>query len=185
MPHLLDVLATMGLDALGNHFAMNIPVFSQLGQVVDNLNMRILSVSIPDKEISTYEITKRGRKMNRPAGVSEQSHEVSFTFRADKYWNCYDALVNWHNFIQNNSTMAMASDSGPEGRGGASEYRHDIEIWSISALDDDGVPNNIWTIKGAYPTTISGVEFSEDNGEPIEVDVTLDSMDIIYPISAS
>lgn len=185
MPHLLDVLATMGLDALGNHFAMNIPVFSQVGEVVNNLNMRVLSVSIPDKEISTYPITKRGRQMNRPSGVSEQSHDVSFTFRADKYWNCYNALVNWHNFIQNNSTMAMASDSGPEGRGGASEYRHDIEIWSISALDDDGTPNNIWTIKGAYPTTISGIEFAEDNGEPIEVDVTLDCMDIIYPTSAS
>lgn len=180
----LEVLASLGLDALGNHYQMNIPVISQLGSFVDSLNMRILSVSIPDKEINTYEIVKRGRKMNRPSGVSEQSHEITFSFRADKYWGCYNALINWNNFIQNNNTMAMASDSGPEGRGGASEYRHDIEVWSISSLDDSATPNNTWLIKGAYPTVISGLEFAEDNGDPIEVDVTLDCMDIVYPILA-
>lgn len=177
----IDVLATMGLDALGNHFQMVIPVVSQLGASVANLNMRVLTVSIPEKVIETYEITKRGKKMNRASGVSGQSHEVSFSFRADKYWQCYNALMNWAQYVQNNNTMAMASDSGPLGVGGESEYRHDIEIWSLSSLETTAVPNNIWIVKGAYPTTVGAVEFDEESGDPITIDVTLDCMDIEYP----
>lgn len=177
----IDILATLGMDALANHFQMVIPVVTQLGASVANLNMRILTTEIPEKTMGTYEITKRGKKMQRPNGISEQSHEVPFSFRADKYWTCYNALTNWHNFIQNSQTMAMASDSGPLGLGGESEYRHDIEVWSLSGLDDSAVPNNIWILKGAYPLTIGGVSFDEESGDPIVVDVTLDCMDIIYP----
>ena len=177
----LEVLATMGMDALGNHYQMNIPVISELGSYVDSLNMRILSVTIPERVIGTYDITKRGRKMTRPSGVSDQEKQVTFSFRADKFWGCYNALGNWMKFIQNNNTMAMASDSGADGRGGASQYRHDIEIWSISTLDDSASPNNIWTLVGAYPTSLGDVSFSEDEGDPIEIDCTIDCMDIIYP----
>jgi hypothetical protein len=77
--------------------------------------------------------------------------------------------------------MAMASDSGVDGIGGQSEYRHDVEIWSISSLETDAVPNNIWVLKGTYPTSVGGVSFNEEEGDPIQIDVTLDCMDIVYP----
>ena len=176
----IDVMANMGLDALTNHFAVVIPNFTQLGTNVANLNMRVLSVDIPDREIGTYEIIKRGRKMDRPNGISEQNREVSFTFRQDKYMGCYKSIHNWMNYIQNNQTMAMASDSGTLGLGGQSEFRHDVEVWALTNLDE-GKPHTIWTLEGAYPTSIDGISFDETNGDPIETSVTLNCMNIIYP----
>jgi hypothetical protein len=176
----IDVLALMGEDALANHFQVVLPNFDKLGVATANLNMRILTVDIPDKTIGTYEITKRGRKFTRPNGVSEQELQISFTFRADKYWQCYNSINNWMNFVQNNETMAMGSDSGVLGVGGKSQIRADFEIWSLTNLDQ-GIPNNVWTCKGAYPTSLSGVSFDEESGDPLTVDVTLDCMNIIYP----
>lgn len=176
----LEILAQLGEDALANHFTVVIPAIDKLGASVASLNMRVLTIEIPERTIGNYEITKRGRKMTRPSGVSEQSTEVSFTFRCDKYFLGYKGLINWMNFIQNNRTMAMASDSGVMGLGGASQFRHDVSVWAISSLDD-GVPNTIWTLEGAYPTSVSSISFDETSGDPIECDVTLNCMNIVYP----
>lgn len=178
----IDILASMGTDALANHFQIVIPNVSQLGGAIANINMRVLTVEIPEYTIETYEIYKRGRKMTRPNGVMGFDPTVTFTFRNDKYWQCYNSLMNWMQFVQNNQTMAMGSDSGPEGMGGASEFRTDVEIWSINSLDL-GVPNNIWIAQGAFPTSIDAVSFDEESGEPLITSVTLSCMNIKYPSS--
>lgn len=182
MPHLIDTLASLGSDALSNHFQIVIPNIDKLGANVEKLNMRVLNIDIPEQAIGTYEITKRGRKFTRPSGMSDQALQVSFAFRCDKYFDCYKSLTNWKQFIQHNENMTMGSDSGPEGRGGASTFRHNIEVWAISSLDLSGKPHTIWTLEGAYPTSIGNVAFDETNGEPIECEVTLDLMNIKYPI---
>lgn len=176
----IDILARMGEDALANHYAMIIPAITQLGASVASLNMRILSVSIPERSIETYEITRRGRKMSRPNGVSAQELNVSFDFRVDKYFECYKSIVNWINFIQDNKTMAMASDSGVLGVGGESEYRHDIEVSAIYGLNND-TPICTWLLEGAYPTSIGDVAFEEEGTDPITTTVSLNCMNIVYP----
>ena len=186
MAHLLDVLQTLGEDAISNHYSIILPTtVSQLAGVNDQLTFRITNVSIPDKTINTYTITKRGRQFDRPSGVSEQSREISFTFRPDKKLVTYKAISNWMNYIQNNETMFMASDSGADGTGGASLFRAPIEIWAIDSLDDNtisGTPNSIWICEGCFPTSLGGLEFDEESGEPLSVDVTLNCFNIIYPI---
>lgn len=177
---MIDVLSNLGLDALANHFSIVIPSFSELGFGSAPLNMRVLTVDIPEREIGTYEIVKRGRKMTRPSGVSEQNLQVSFTYRIDKYFQCYKSISNWMNFIQNNQTMALASDSGPLGMGGGSEFRHNVEVWALDSLDT-GTPHTIWTLEGAYPTSMDGISFDETSGDPLEGSVTLDCKNIIYP----
>lgn len=185
MAHMLDVLSLLGEDAIANHYSIILPTtVSQLAGVNDQLTFRITNVSIPEKTIGTYEITKRGRKFDRPNGLSEQSREVSFTFRPDKKLLTYKAMTNWMNYIQNNETMSMASDSGADGTGGASLFRAPIEIWAIDNLDDDniaGTPNSIWICQGAFPTSVGGLEFDEESGDPLTVDVTLNCFNIIYP----
>ena len=138
MAHILDTLASLGEDLLANKYSIILPTtVSQLAGVNDQLTFRITNVSIPEKTISTYTITKRGRQFDRPSGVSEQSREISFTFRPDKKLVTYKAISNWMNYIQNNETMFMASDSGANGEGGASLFRAPIEIWAIDSLDDN------------------------------------------------
>ena len=185
MAHILDTLASLGEDLLANKYSIILPTtVSQLAGVNDQLTFRITNVSIPDKTINTYTITKRGRQFDRPSGVSEQSREISFTFRPDKKLVTYKAISNWMNYIQNNETMFMASDSGADGTGGASLFRAPIEIWAIDSLDDNtisGTPNSIWVCEGCFPTSLSGLEFDEESGDPLTVDVTLNCFNIIYP----
>lgn len=177
----VDIMANMGEDALSNHFQVVIPAINQLGVSVANLNMRVLTIGIPDRVINTYDITKRGRTFARPNGKIEQEKTVTLSFRHDKYFQCYKSLINWMNFIQDNQTGAMASDSGPAGIGGASEFRHNIEVWAINGLDN-AVPNTIWTLEGAYPTSVQGIDFDENGGDDaMTCDVTLTCMNIIYP----
>ena len=186
MAHILDVLSSLGEDALANKYSIILPTtVSQLAGVNDQLTFRITNVSIPDKTINTYTITKRGRQFDRPSGVSEQSREISFTFRPDKKLVTYKAISNWMSYVQSNETMFMASDSGADGTGGASLFRAPIEIWAIYSLDDNaiaGTPNSIWVCEGCFPTSLGGLEFDEESGEPLSVDVTLNCFNIIYPI---
>lgn len=185
MAHILDTLASLGEDAISNHYSIILPTtVSQLAGVNDQLTFRITNVSIPEKTISTYTITKRGRQFDRPNGLSEQSREVSFTFRPDKKLVTYKAISNWMSYVQNNETMFMASDSGADGTGGASLFRAPIEIWAIDSLDDNtisGTPNSIWVCEGCFPTSLGGLEFDEESGDPLTVDVTLNCFNIIYP----
>lgn len=185
MAHILDTLASLGEDLLANKYSIILPTtVSQLAGVNDQLTFRITNVSIPDKTINTYTITKRGRQFDRPSGVSEQSREISFTFRPDKKLVTYKAISNWMNYVQSNETMFMASDSGADGTGGASLFRAPIEIWAIDNLDDNtisGTPNSIWVCEGCFPTSLGGLEFDEESGDPLTVDVTLNCFNIIYP----
>ena len=185
MAHVIDILATMGEDALGNHYSIVLPsTISQLAGVNDQLTFRITNVSIPERTINTYPITKRGRTFDRPNGNSEQERNVSFTFRPDKRLLTYKALSAWMGQIQSNVTAFMASDSGPNGLGGSSTFRANIEVMAIDGLDGDitGVPNSIWTLEGAYPTSLGSLEFDDTNGDPLTVDVTLNCFNIIYPV---
>jgi hypothetical protein len=185
MAHLLDVLQTLGEDAISNHYSIILPTtVSQLAGVNDQLTFRITNVSIPEKTIGTYPITKRGRTFDRPNGKNEQERNISFSFRPDKKLLTYKAISNWMSYIQNNETMFMASDSGANGEGGASLFRAPIEIWAIDNLDDNnlaGTPNSIWTCEGCFPTSLGGLEFDEESGDPLSVDVTLNCFNIIYP----
>lgn len=172
-----DLLAT-GEDALGNHYQVTIPEIDQLGGVEDMLVLRIKSFNVPERTIETYEITKAGKKADRPNGISSQSHDFDITFMGDKRWACYNGINNWIKLIQDNETMAMASDSNITGE---SEFRHDIQVDAINNLTDNYEVTNSWVLKGAYPKTISGVEFSEDGAEPLEFTVNFTCLDVKYP----
>ena len=185
MAHVITDLFQAGADLIANHYSIILPTsVSQLAGVTDQLTLRIKSVSIPEKTIGTYPITKRGRTFDRPNGNNEQSREVTFSFRPDKKLLTYKALNNWMNYIQNNETMYMASDSGANGDGGASLFRADLEVWAIDSLDNNnyaGTPTSIWILEGAFPTQMGGLDFDDESGDPLSVDVTLNCFNIIYP----
>lgn len=177
MPTQLDILQTFGEDALGNHFQVIIPVFPNV-LALANLNMRIKSLEIPAQTINTYEITKRGKKLTRPNGVSEQGNEFSFTYRADKYFQVYNSISQWMSYIQNPTNMVGASDSGPLGIGGASEYRIPI---IVNGLDTRDIITNTWVFSGCWPSIQDAISFDEESGDPIEVSVTMQYITMVYP----
>ena len=177
MAHPIDILQTFSEDALLNHWSLVIPVFPNVIALA-SLNMRIKTFELPGQSIGTYEITKRGRKLTRPNGVSEQGNEFTFSYRVDKYFQTYNSISAWMGYIQNPVTMAMASDSGPLGVGGASEYRVPI---IINGLDSNNIITNVWTMTGCWPSAQDGLSFDEESGDPIEVSVTMQYGAIYYP----
>ncbi|MGD9678161.1 MAG: hypothetical protein AB7V16_07330 [Vulcanibacillus sp.] len=175
----LDILATLGEDALQNHYQMIIPPHPGLGNIL-NLNSRILSVEIPPRTIGTYTITKRGKTLTRPSGILEQGNEFSFTYRPDKQYDTYKAIGRWMNLIQDSVTGLMPlSDSGPLGTGGVSLFRVPI---TVLALDANNVINSTWIFMGCWPTEQSSLSFSEDTGEPLDVTITMQYTTLLYPL---
>lgn len=186
MAHIIQEVFNAGADAFSNHYSIILPTsITQLAGIVDPLTLRINKVSIPEKKITNYDIEKRGRSFSRPNGKIDQEKDVSLTFRVDKKFLCYKAISNWMNYIQNNETAFMASDSGIDGSGGMSTFRADLEVWAIDNLDSNnyaGTPNTIWRLLGAYPTNLSGIDFDDEGGDDaITADVTLTCFNIIYP----
>lgn len=177
----INSVMNLSEDALANHFQIVIPSISFLGKNVNEINMRVKTVEIPQYEISEYEITKRGKKANRPNGLDENDYHVSFTFRADKYWRCYSAFLQWMMYVKNNKTMAMGSDAGAMGAGGKSTYRANFEIWSLTNLNTT-IPNAVWKCEGSYPSSVSAISFDEESGDPLDIDVTMSCINIVYPI---
>lgn len=177
MPSTLDILSTFGEDALGSHFSVLIPVFPNVIALA-NLNMRVKSFEIPAQTIGYYEITKRGKKLTRPSGVSDQGNEFSFTYRVDKYFSVYNSISQWMSFIQNPTNMASASDSGPLGVGGASEFRVPI---IVNGLDANDIITNVWSFSGCWPSSQDAISFDEESGDPLEVSVTMQYITAVYP----
>jgi len=179
MPSTLDILQTFGEDALSNHFNAII-TFPSLIQnaALASLNLRLKSIEIPAQTIGTYEITKRGKKLTRPNGVSEQGNDFTFTYRVDKYFTVYNAISQWMSFIQNPTNMAAASDSGSLGVGGASEYRAPI---IVNGLDANNIITNIWSFSGCWPSSQDTISFDEESGDPLEVSVTMQYITAVYP----
>jgi hypothetical protein len=177
MPSTLDILAAFGEDALQNHYMVIIPSFPNV-LALANLNMRVKAFDLPAQTIGTYEITKRGKKLTRPSGVSDQGNEFTFTYRSDKYFQVYNSISQWMSFIQNPTNMAMASDSGPLGAGGASEFR---VPFIVNGLDTNNIITNVWSFSGCWPSSQDAISFDEDNGDPIEVSVTMQYITAVYP----
>lgn len=173
----LNLLRLAGEDALTNHFNMIIPAFPN-ALAVASLNLRILTVEIPAQTLSTYTITKRGKTFERPGGVSEQGNEFTFTYRVDKYFQTYQAISQWLGFIKSPTTGAMASDSGPGGLAGVSEFRVPIVI---NGLDANNMITGVWTMTGCFPKSQDAISFDESTGDPIEGSVTMSYVDIFYP----
>ena len=172
-------ITAMGEDSLGNYFNVVLPSITSMGAYVGQFNQRITSASIPDFTIDTYEIVKRGRHIEKvKADNGSQSHEVTIEFRGDKLWHCYNAILTWMKQIKNNETLAMSSD-GLDGE--ESEFRCDIPITAINNLSDDCEIVNQWTLLGAFPKQLSGVEFGEENTDPTSFTVTFTCNEISYP----
>ena len=176
MPSTLDILALFGEDALQNHYNMIIPPFLGAGNIL-NLNLRVTNVDIPAQDIAYYTITKGGRTLTRPSGVSAQGNEFTFNYRPDKQYDSYKSISNWMKLIKDPILATGLSDSGLVGGGGPSLFRVPI---IIQALDTNNIINNIWTLVGCWPSNQSNLSFSEDSGDPLDVTVTMQYTTIAY-----
>lgn len=175
-----DALMQSSEDALQNHaiFSLIVPSLPIANFPVENLNLRVTNCTAPEFTIDVYEVIKRGKKFERPSGVSGMTKEFSFTYRIDRYYTTYNALIAWMGYIHNPVTNTMASDAGLNGTGGLSTFRAPI---NITAIDTNDNLLNTWTYMGCFPKTHDAIEFDETSGEPITASCTMSYVDIFYP----
>lgn len=173
----IDILRTYSEDLLDNQFMITIPAFPEVGNL-ENLNIRVTDIDIPDQVIETYEVLKRGKGFTRPTGSHSQGNEFTFSYRIDKYMDAYKSISRWMNFIKDTRTGAMASDSGPLGAGGPSLFRIPI---TVQAIDTNDIVLATWSMEGCFPTNQAGISFTVEGGNPIVVAVTMQYVHINYP----
>lgn len=167
----LESLLLTGEDALANHFMVTIPPFTGANESIISLNLRVLTISLPGRELGTYEITKRGRKATRPSGIDETTKEFNFTFRPDKKLRTYNSLMAWSNIIKHEQLGTMAPDP---------VYRTTI---LVTPVDTANLPlSTPITISGCWISSIDGLEYDEESGDPLNVSVTIQYIDRLSPV---
>lgn len=171
----IETIYAYGDDALDNQAEVNITPLSFFPSA-DPLKFRITSFGIPEFSIGSYEVAYKTQKFNKPSGRIETPNEFQFSFRADKYWTIYQALLIWKNYIGDDRTGAMAEDVGAIS--GESDIRTDV---SVITQDSNGVVTSPgWTMQKAWLKSLGGVDFDNTaSGDPIIISVTLDFVKIV------
>lgn len=171
----LDTLFLAGDDALQNQFQIIIPAFPNVINL-QNTNLRVTNVSIPELAVGTYENNFGTDKVVKPSGKNETDKTFSFTFRVDKYWQVYNGFRQWHNLVIDQTTGAMSSDAGNDGLGGQSPIRVPIIVQSLDS--NNTLTGFEMTFNGSWPTNVGGFEFTQDSGDPITIDMTMTYLNI-------
>jgi hypothetical protein len=173
----LDLIYQAGDDALANQFMVVIPAFPNVIDI-GSVNIRVLTLQIPDLIMGKYTVNFGTDKFDKPSGKSDLNKQLTFTFRIDKYWRVYNSFKLWHSLIMNQDTGAISPDNAANGLGGGnSPIRVPI---TVQTLDSNNIlTGGQWDFEGCWPTSVNGIEFSQDNGDPLIANVTLDFIKMI------
>ncbi len=168
----VDIRRSAGSDALGNQFQVIFPPFIGIDGInLTNINIRAKAVSIPEIAHGTYERKYRGITYTEPNGEILNPNEITVTFENDKGYNLYKSFLNWKRLQGDEDTDISISDETVGFR----------QTFSIIAIDTTNRILATWIVKDAYPSTVGGVDFSYDGGDPLDLEVTFQITKIIYP----
>lgn len=165
----IDTVFAAGDDALQNQFALEITPLGAIFNLQDPLKIRTVTCNIPNFAIGTYTVDYKTQKYTKPSGKIETPNEFTFSFRVDKYWAVYQALLAWKRFIADEVTGAMAEDvSALSGR---SSFRTDIIVHPIDS--NDVITYAGWKFHQAWPSNLDQIQLDQANGEPVVLPVTV------------
>jgi hypothetical protein len=91
----VDSVYVTGDDALTNMAEIEFSPFSLFGPLKDALKFRTTQISVPGFTMGSYEVHWKAQKFEKPSGKDEMEKTFSFTFRVDKYYTVYKALLAW------------------------------------------------------------------------------------------
>ena len=166
----IDTIYAQGDDALGSQFEVSVSELGTLFNLPDPLKFRTTSLTIPGYTIGKYAIDFKSQKFTKPNGKIDTPNEFSLSFRVDKYWAVYQALLAWKRYIADEESGAIAEDVGAIS--GISSFRTDIIVKAIDT--NDVVTYAGWKFNLAWPSQIGDVSFDQSATEPIIVPVTFD-----------
>lgn len=164
----IESVYSQGDDALQNMAELQFPAFNLFG-LADPLKFRTTQIDIPEFAVGTYEVPWKSQKFEKPSGKDETPKTMTFTFRVDKYYTVYKALMAWFQYINNTDTGAMAEDVGAITK--TSGIRTDFQV---RVVDTNNVTTTEgWKFNASFIKNIAAISFDETSGDPITVQVTM------------
>lgn len=162
----ISTISVVNDDALINNFLISIPEYPNALDITGT-NFRVTNVSIPEQTIGTYDVHYRTQVLKKYSGKLETPNEFSFDFRVDKFWQVYKGFSDWMRLILDPVTGTQV----PDFENGQSGIRVPISVITVDS--NDAVTSTGWTFDGCFPSSITGVDFAMDTGEPVIATVTM------------
>jgi hypothetical protein len=170
----LESVYASGDDALANMCELLISA-SEIFGLSDPLRFRTTTINIPDFVVGSYEVAWKTQKFEKPSGKDETQKTFDFSFRVDKYYVCYKALMAWWQYICSSNSGAMAEDVGAVS--GASTIRTDIQIKTI---DSNGiVTSDGFLAQRCWLKQLGGLAYDVSSGDPLSCNVTMSYVKLI------
>lgn len=164
----IDSVYVTGDDALANFAEVNISPFSLFGPLRDALKFRTTSIEVPGFSKGSYEVHWKAQKFEKPSGKDETAKTFSTTFRVDKYYSVYKALMAWWQYICNSDSGALAEDVGAITQ--TSNIRTDI---MVNTIDTQGiVTNEGFKFERAWIKEMGALSYDVTSGDPISCAIT-------------
>jgi hypothetical protein len=171
----IDSVYSQGDDALANIAEILISKFSLFGPLIEPLKFRTTQINVPGFTMGHYEVNWKSQKFEKPSGKDETEKTFSFTFRVDKYYTVYKALLAWWQYICNSDSGALAEDVGAVT--GTSNIRTSI---FVKTVDTQGVTTNEgFKFEGAWLKSLGSISYDVGNGEPIMMECTMSFVKMI------
>jgi len=160
-------VAQLNDDLLANQFLMVIPPFPG---VIDNTgtNVRITNFAVPERSVGVYDVHYRSQKFTKPSGKDTSPNQFTFDIRIDKTLSVYKGLSDWHRLVID----PVTGQQTPDFANGVSGLRIPITVLTVDS--NDTVTSTGWAYDGCFPSTIPGIDFSMESGDPIVVSITME-----------
>lgn len=162
---LVDTIYTYGEDALDyeSSVVVGFPEALNNSNVLGTMNFRAVTYSVPEYSIPTYQQSYKGFTVDRWKAGTDTDKAVTISFRVDKYWTVYDALLTWAKACADIPLGTASPDV-------ANLLRGDLSIMQIDHAGSILAPG--WVFTGVWPRSIGDVSFDNtSDGEPVTVDV--------------
>lgn len=157
----LDSVYQTGDDALANMAEIEVAPFPLFSPLADALKFRTTNIDVPGFNVGSYEVHSKTQKFEKPSGKDGTNKTFTSTFRVDKYYTVYKALLAWWQYICDSDTGAMAEDVGAVT--GTSNIRTDIRV---RIIDSNGiVTNEGYKFEKAWIKELPGFSYDISSGE--------------------
>ena len=165
MANISDFKAKLaGGGARNNQFKVTMPFpgYAQVGGEIEDLAFLCQSTSIPAMTIGNVNVPFRGRVIKIAGDRTFASWSVNVL--NDTNFKLRNAFERWQNGINN------MTDN--EGLSNPVDYQVDV---FVDQLDRNGNTLKSYTLRGAYPTSIGGIDLNYETNDAIEdFDVTFE-----------
>lgn len=159
---MIDQILQLGNDALVNQWQVIFPKGIPGGSNANAIRLRMdQSFTMPQEQISTYEIDFRGAKLIQTAKKEETDKTLTVSVRVDQGWSVYDDLRAWHLLCYNPVTNTASPNALTR-----------IPI-VVQNLDENEVAAKSFTFNYCKLTQLKVTDFDQTSAEPVRVELTI------------